>query len=281
MLSRNNILATSIPLRKQERETKEDSEYALFKKQISKLAGIDLSFYKEEQMRRRLNTIMARNRAKNLTEYTGMLERDAGLLGQFKDFFTINVSEFFRNPEKFDELAKKVLPELLKSSSKLNIWSAGCSIGAEPYTVAMILEELTPGVKHRILATDVDATTLAKAKLGAGYTPADVKSVDKRLLQKYFIPEGDQYKIPPKIREKIEFKVHDLLKDKYENEFDLIICRNVVIYFTDEAKNKIYAGFRDGLKQRGVLFIGGTETIMRSASLGLESFLISFYRRAV
>jgi hypothetical protein len=119
-------------------------------------------------MKRRLTTIMARSGAKTLFEYYQIIARDPEKRQEFKDFVTINVSEFFRIPDKFTYLRRNVLPQLLKERRRLNIWSAGCSNGSEPYSLAMILDELMPGGGWHISATDIDATILDRARRGAG-----------------------------------------------------------------------------------------------------------------
>lgn len=207
-----------------------------------------------------------------------MLDKDARLYKEFINYMTINVTEFFRTPEKFLDLETKVLPEILAKSSKLNIWSAGCSVGAEPYSLAMILKDMTPTVKHRILATDLDAEMLGKAK-GGVYTSAEFKNISNNRASKYFKEINGTYAIDGEIKSCIEFKQHNLLLDKFETGFDLILCRNVVIYFTEEAKDVLYRRFLKSLKPGGVMFVGGTEAILNFRDIGFTSYLPFFYRK--
>jgi len=172
-----------------------DVEYAQFKVRIRQLAGINLDLYKPEQMRRRLNTLVARAGAQNLGEFTRMLAPGSPWLRSFLDFFTINVSEFYRDPSKFDTLRNSVLPQLLAKSPALTIWSAGSSYGAEAYTLALLLEELAPGRPHSILGTDVDDRILARAKAAADYSEADLKNLSPALRQKYFEQHGEIYAV--------------------------------------------------------------------------------------
>ncbi|MBQ9615691.1 MAG: protein-glutamate O-methyltransferase CheR, partial [Selenomonadaceae bacterium] len=197
---------------------------------------------------------------------------------EFIEYLTINVSEFFRTPEKFSKLETDVIPDLLKRSPKLNIWSAGCSIGAEPYSLSIIMKEMTPGVKHRILASDLDIEILAKAKRGV-YTDNELKSMAADRKKKYFDLVDGKYAVKPEIKSVIEFKRHNLLKDPFESGFDLILCRNVVIYFTEEAKDQLYANFFKALKPGGILFVGATEAILNFRKLGYTSFQPFFYQR--
>jgi chemotaxis protein methyltransferase CheR len=256
-----------------------EEEYTLLKNKIRHLLDIDLSGYKDHQMRRRLDSYIARAQAPGVVAYCKMLERDRGACQKLRDFLTINVSEFFRDAEQYEVLRGRVLPELLKKSARLNIWSAGCSNGAEPYSIAILLEEASPYQKHRILATDIDMGILAKARAGGPYIPSDVRNVEERLLAKYFRCEEGSYWVNDRVKKKIEFRMHNLLKDPFEKGFDLLVCRNVVIYFTDDAKKMLYRGFYESLKEGGYLFIGGTETMLGTSDLSLERVCASFHRR--
>lgn len=256
----------------------EATDYAVFCGKVMSLSGIDLGLYKSQQMQRRIRSLMERAGAKSFTAYGGVLERDSKELEKFLDYITINVSEFFRNAEKFEELEKKILPELLKRSPNLSIWSAGASNGAEIYSVAMILDQIAPGGYHRLLATDIDSGIIAKALAGV-YSAADVKNVSPARISKYFRVEDGNYAISPSIKNKVQFKMHNLLADRFDRNFDLILCRNVVIYFTDDAKQELYRKFWASLKENGIFFIGGTETILNARDIGFTSVSSFFYRR--
>ncbi|MDY6911143.1 MAG: protein-glutamate O-methyltransferase CheR [Chloroflexota bacterium] len=256
-----------------------DMEYQYTKKKVRELLDIDLENYKEQQMRRRLTSFVDRSKAPDVGTYFTNAEKNNQMLKELQDFLTINVSEFFRDERQFGKLETVVMPELLKNNSKLKIWSAGCSIGAEPYTLAIMLTELSPDTKHQIVASDLDNTILSHAKAGGPYSDQDVKNVSPQRLTKYFTKKDDEYWVIDSIKNKVDFKRHNLLTDIYEKQCDLILCRNVVIYFTDAAKLKINQGFLDSLKDGGVLFVGGSEIIFDSAKLGFESIIPSFYRR--
>ncbi len=259
-----------------------EEEYGYLKKKINDILKIDLQGYKDHQMRRRLNGFIARVNAASIVEYCKALETNGEESQKLRDFLTINVSEFFRDPQQYETLRTKMLPELIKNNPKLNIWSAGCSIGAEPYSVAMLLEGITPFTKHRIIATDIDDVILAKAKAGGPYTAADVRSVKSDVLKRCFREEDGAYWVVDRIKEKVDFKRQNLLKDTFEKGFDLIICRNVVIYFTEESKTTLYQNFYNSLKENGVFFIGGTETLLGAHKLELERMHTSFHvKRAV
>lgn len=258
--------------------TQQRDDYEFFKVHILRKTGIDLNLYKSQQMHRRLMGLVERANAGTFVKYYQILESDPKEFAVFLDRLTINVSELFRNPEKWDELKDKILPNIIQPRRPVRIWSAGCSYGAEPYTLAMILDQMTPGVKHYIQATDIDQKILAKAREGI-FTSADIKNVPPSYRMKYLENRGENYQVVSSLREKVTFRAHNLLKDPFEKDFDLIVCRNVVIYFTDEAKDRLFARFAQSIKQQGVLFVGGTERIFNSREIGLDSKLPFFYQR--
>ncbi|MDO8690647.1 MAG: protein-glutamate O-methyltransferase CheR [Dehalococcoidia bacterium] len=255
-----------------------DVEYSYFQRKVLEITGIDLSSYKSEQMKRRLNTIMTRCGARNLFEYTRLISQDETRKQEFKDFVTINVSEFFRIPDKFEYLRKCVVPDLLEGRRRLNVWSAGCSDGCEPYSLAIMLHEVCPLGQWRILATDIDATVLERARRGL-YPESQLRNVRGDQLQKYFVPLGREFRLADQVKKRIEFKIHDLLRDPYEDDLDLIVCRHVLIYFTEDAKDEIFRRFNSSLRTGGVLFVGGTEMIKMPKSMGYDSPSVSFYQR--
>ena len=255
-----------------------EKDWEQFKQKLFAKSSIDLNQYKPAQMQRRIGNFMTRHGAPDYASFFRMIDADPKMYKNFIDYLTINVTEFFRTPEKFVELEEKVIPQLLSASPKLNIWSAGCSTGAEPYSLAMIMNEKAPNAKHRILASDLDLEMLAKAKQGA-YAPGDLKNIPKARIDKYFNFVKDEYQIKDEMKGKIEFVQHNLLLDKFETGFDLILCRNVVIYFTEEAKDALYRRFFAALKPGGVFFVGGTEAILNFRDIGFQHYLPFFYRK--
>jgi chemotaxis protein methyltransferase CheR len=258
----------------------QQADYDAFKAKVYKKCGIDLNLYKQAQMHRRLLGMVERAGRRNFVEYFDMISASADEWAQFLDRMTINVSELYRNPEKWAELQQDVLPKLLQHRSTLRIWSAGCSIGAEPYTLAMILKETTPHTRHMLLATDIDQKILARAQKGI-FTEADVRSVPAAVRGRWMQTAADgSWEVKPELRAMVTFRRHNLLADPFEGDFDLIVCRNVVIYFTDEAKDKLYERFTKSLRPGGCLFVGGTERIFNYRELGLSTPVPFFYERA-
>lgn len=256
-----------------------DQEYIYLKEKILKLTNLDLNSYKAEQMRRRLDGFISKVGGEDVSSYCYMLTRDNSKLKELVDFIAINVSEFFRDTALFNRLKTMVLPELLSKSPRLNIWSAACSCGQEAYSIAIILAELGySDCKHRILATDIDDSALERARNGGPYSPLDIKNVGK--LQMHFFQQNkDGFWVRDEIKEKVEFKRQNLLYDNFESNFDLIVCRNVIIYFSDKVRDALYSKFNKSLKINGVLFTGGSEVILCPDKMNFRVLYPSFYIR--
>jgi chemotaxis protein methyltransferase CheR len=258
----------------------DDAGYVHFQKTIQRLIGVDLASYRQGQMRRRLDALVQRVGAKDYSEYSRLLERDPARVQEFRDYFTINVTEFFRDPDRFRFLETRVLPDLLAARNPLKVWSAACSIGAEPYSVAMLLRELAPMLAHKVLSTDIDITIAERARKADRYTQAELKNVSPARLQKAFTqaPDGT-YTVKPEVRQLVDIRLHNLLTPPPMQGFDLILCRNVVIYFTDDAKAVLYNHLVESLRPGGILFVGGTEMVTAAHQLGLSPIGPSFYRK--
>lgn len=252
--------------------------YEAFKVEVLKLTGIDLNAYKERQMKRRIDTLIARNNFPNYDSYTKQLRVDKKLLEEFVNYLTINVSEFYRNPNLWEKLDQVVLPELIKKfGQNIKIWSAACSTGDEPYSLAMVMAKHVPMNKIHIIATDIDEQVIEKAKMGV-YDANSLKGLPDEYKNKYFDKMGEKaYKISDEIKRCVEFKKQNLLKDAYPTGCHLIVCRNVMIYFTEEAKEEIYRKFNASLQKGGCLFVGNTEQIINYKDLGFEFNKLFFY----
>jgi chemotaxis protein methyltransferase CheR len=250
--------------------------YEAFKKEIYKLTNIDLSCYKENQMRRRIDQLATKNKVSSYEDYLRLIKHDKVLFDQFVNFLTINVSEFYRNTDQWKLLDETVIPKLLKEhGNHVKIWSAACSTGDEPYSLAMAFSKYIPLTNISILATDIDKQVLQQAQVGL-YNAKSIAGVPADMKEKYFTQVGSSYQVSEELKRHITFKEHNLLSDPYPKDFDLILCRNVVIYFTDEAKDVIYRKFYQSLKQHGVLFIGNTEQISNYKDIGFKR-MSSFY----
>ena len=254
-------------------------DYEQFKKDILQLTGIDLNAYKERQMRRRISTLCTKYGFSDYHAFYQDLKVNPEHREQFMNYLTINVSEFYRNPMQWQILESKVLPELLQGRKSLKIWSAACSTGDEPYTRIMILKELFPQVQVKLRATDLDDKVLALAKEGC-YPAKSLLNLPKNYVTKYFkkLPDG-KYQLSREIMEAVEFQQHNLLADAYDSQYDLIVCRNVLIYFTEEAKLEVFKRFHRSLRPDGYLFIGSTEQILQARTIHFEPQYSFFYKK--
>ena len=260
--------------------------YNEIKHSVKRLLDLDLENYKDEQMRRRLDSWLIRSGSVDWTSYLQRIRQDETEKIKFRDYLTINVSAFFRDPERWKNLAETVLPNLLKEASQLRqtnpglqIWSAGCSIGVEPYTLAILMDEISPHRNHQILASDYDRGALQKAIQGGPYTAEEIQNLSSAQRSAYLKPGGPPFYVNPLLSKIINFRQHNLFGDPFPQNLDLIVCRNVVIYFTASAKEDLYRRFNGALRPGGVLFVGATEIIPRPHEFGFKSFGISFYKK--
>ncbi|MEJ5257109.1 MAG: protein-glutamate O-methyltransferase CheR [Fervidobacterium sp.] len=254
-------------------------QFEWFVGKIKETMGLDLSGYKPERMKRRIEMLIRKYNCKSYKEYFDLIMKDNKKKDEFLDKLTINVTEFFRNPEKWEELKKTFLPELLKESgARFKAWSAGCSSGEEPYTLAILLEELKAPPTAKVLATDIDMGVLTRAQIGE-YEERSMVSTPLEYIQKYFIVRDGKYIVKPNVKARVQFKRHNLLQDPFEKGLDLIMCRNVVIYFEMEAKDQLYRKFAESLRPGGILFVGNTERIFNYRNLGLEVASPFIYRK--
>jgi chemotaxis protein methyltransferase CheR len=256
----------------------EDRDFQQFIQQVNKKTGIDLSQYKEAQMKRRLTSLREKRGHQTFSTYFEAMINDSTLFNEFLDRMTINVSEFFRNPGRWDILEKKIIPRLLSENKKPKVWSAACSTGEEPYSLVMLLTRFLPLKEINVKATDLDSNAILKAKQGI-YVERSLQDTPKDLAQKYFTKEGIQFHISPDIKSRVSFDKHNLLANPFEESFDLIVCRNVMIYFTETAKDILYQKFSKALRPGGVLFVGSTEQIFQPQKYSFESEDTFFYRK--
>lgn len=254
--------------------------YETFKANYFKLTKIDLNSYKESQMKRRIDNFIMKHKIKSYQEFFQVLKKDEDIYDRFITYLTINVSEFYRNPAQWKILETNVIPTLLKRFGKrLKIWSAACSTGDEPYSLAMVLSEFLPLNQFEIIATDLDNEVLSKAKKGL-YTKNSIRGLPKKYQDKYLeIDNTGVVKVSEQLKSCITFRQHNLLKDPYPKGVHMIVCRNVMIYFTDEAKDEIYHKFADALASKGVLFLGSTEQIIGPNQYGFDSLQSFFYEK--
>ncbi|WP_445492198.1 CheR family methyltransferase [Niallia sp. 03133] len=256
-----------------------EKDYEEFVRNFYRTSGIDLSLYKEAQMKRRLTSLYVKRGFKSFRDYFHSISQNKELLEELLDKMTINVSEFYRNYKRWEVLEQKILPSLTKKSgARLKAWSAACSTGEEPYTISMILANSPSSIKFEILATDIDVNAINKAQEGL-YVERALNEVPLKQKQRYFTRNGSFYEVSKEIKKSVVFKKQNLLADPFHESFDLIVCRNVLIYFTEEAKDLLYQKFAAALRPGGIFFVGSTEQIFNPGKYGLETEDTFFYKK--
>ena len=223
---------------------------------ILEKVGIDLSYYRESYLERRIKVRMRKSESKTIEEYIEKLQTDETERKNFIDEIGINVSYFFRNKSTFDKIRKMVFPEL-KNRGTIYIWSAGCAMGEEPYSLAILLREENIS-NYKIFATDIDTEIIKKAKEGI-YTKDKFIETPDHIIKNYFNEINGKFKIFETIKRNVTFLIHDIIKDPPFTSFDLVLCRNVVIYFIKEKQTKVFENLYRSLKKGGYLVLGKTE----------------------
>jgi len=247
----------------------EDRAFQFLLDKIRRNKGMDFRLYREGTLRRRIERRMRATRCADYSEYIVHLNKEPSEYDRLVDAITINVTKFFRDTGTFDLIGKKVIPELVESKEKqgrrvIRVWSAGTSCGEEAYTVAILfLEVLKDDIRNfnvRIYGTDIDTTCIQKAREGI-YEQRSVNKVRNELLQRYFAKVGERYKISEKAKMLTRFKVHNIICDDSLPNIDLILCRNVLIYFTRALQEMTYSRFTRALNNGGFLVMGKVESL--------------------
>jgi chemotaxis protein methyltransferase CheR len=260
------------------RHATDADEFVAFCVGVRELTDLDLLRYKRRQMERRIRAFAERKGAPALADYLELLRRDPEELNGFLDRVTINVSQLWRNPEQWRLLEREVLPELA-ARGRLRIWSAGCSYGAEAYTAAALCRTIG-ATGASILGTDVDRRMIARAREGV-FSDEDARTAPPEQLARFFDRHGDGWRANAALRALVRFEVADLFRQEpAPGSYDLILCRNVVIYFNEPDRDALHALFADALRPGGYLVVGSTERVACPRELGLEPAHPFTYRKA-
>ncbi len=258
------------------------ADYEVFRRKVTALTGIDLGLYKSQQMQRRIRSLLDKVGTPTFTHYGSLLERDPEELRRFCDYIMINVSEFFRNANKWNELRDVVIPDLIRTRGRkqLKIWSAGSATGEEPYSLAILSIEAKLSPQTPVLASDIDQGAIAIAKRGH-YLKRQLVNVPRELVSRYFTTAdgGETYLVNSEVKARVSFQRLNLIEDSFSDDFDLILCRNVVIYFSSETKTALYHKFLRALRPGGYLLVGSTEQIFDYRKIGFESAGAFLYQR--
>lgn len=246
-----------------------DFYFKMIKKLLDK-AGFKTYRYKDSFLKRRINAGCRRSSVKSLKKYHELLKKNPEQIKKLEQYFSINMTRFYRNQDTFEQIEQHYLSMLVKKKKLSNnvsikLWSVGCATGAEPYTYAIILNNLLKKsiIKSniRIIGTDNNQQLLSIAKEGI-YPAASMDEVPLTILKTNFTKNSDElYQINPQIKKMVQFQFHDLLKDPPLKQQDIISCRNVLIYFSRQAQFNLYNELIHSLKPNGLLIIGRTEIL--------------------
>ncbi|MHA2154142.1 MAG: CheR family methyltransferase [Candidatus Hodarchaeales archaeon] len=237
--------------------------------------NINYQAYKKNHFLRRLHARMKRVSKNTYKGYYNLLQTSSDEFKLLMDNFSINVTRFFRDKELFLSLEKDVIPQImLGKKNSIRIWSAGCAVGPEPYSIAILLNELKMKNTFKnpyILATDINQGLLQQAMKGV-YSDKSLEEVDKLKILKYFqhVSDSDLYQLSPRIRNMVTFKQHDLRTPTPGRDFDLILCRNVLIYFSRAQSEIFFKQFHAALKSQGYLVLGRCEVLPQSIKQKFE-----------
>lgn len=236
--------------------------------------GFDFSGYHPAMLERRIGKRLTATTCKEFSDYLSCLQENPAELDRLLDVITINVSRFFRDTLTFELIADRILPEIVREKTRgrdqsLRVWSAGCAMGEEPYTLAILIHELLEKegleMNLHLFATDIDGRILNDAGK-AVYPLASVHHMKYRLLTKYFTPEGTSFRLIPEIKKLVAFFLYDMLDKKHSvptesvfGNFDLVLCRNLLIYFNTEYQETIFARLHHSLAENGYLILGNAE----------------------
>ncbi len=250
-------------------EEKKEVAFYLVLEKLRRNRGVDFSLYRHGTLKRRLDARVRAVGGSDYSQYLLYLNHSPQEYDRLIESLTVNVTEFFRDPETFAFLQKNILPKIIhkKEAQKrrlIRVWSAGSSSGQEAYSLAILfleaLKEKASEFQLKIYGTDLDPACIREAKR-AVYEPSCMKNVSPALLKKYFLPQESFYEAKDFLKEFVRFEERDLTVKEPLAHVDLILCRNVLIYFTRPLQEKIYASFSDALNEEGYLVLGKVESI--------------------
>ena len=245
----------------------EERAFQLLERKIYQEKGLRVEGYRDSYVRRRIAVRMRANRANSYAEYLKILNLSPEEYDLLVDDLTINVTQFFRDEGTFEALGKAILPKLISTKRKhgqrmIKVWCAGCATGEEPYSLAMLFHLLLgPEISSWVVmvyGTDIDQVSLKRAREGRYER---IASLGGRELNEYFDFDG-QYNLKPEVKQMVRFCPYDLTSRHWSNRFDLIVCRNVLIYFSLSLQEELLHTFYSCLNKGGYLVLGKTETLL-------------------
>jgi len=265
-----------------------DADFEKFRSLIYNESGIHFTATNRSILESRLKERLREKKIESVKTFFDLITRDQGEMKGFLDSITTNLTRFFRNQAHFDAMEHFVIPEIMNikktsGNNTIRIWSAGCSTGEEPYTIAMLMSEiLPPPWKYEIVASDLSLKCLMTAREGF-YANNRIDGIPETHLKKYFDKVEGGYKIRQDLQSKIRFDYHNLKNDSGQRDLDIVFCRNVIIYFDEAAQNAVINRFWDAMSSRSFLFIGHSESLfgMNTKFEFVKTQWATFYRKSV
>ncbi|MCJ7489850.1 MAG: protein-glutamate O-methyltransferase CheR [Thermoplasmata archaeon] len=255
-------------------EADEEKSYDIIRRHLLKTRGFDISGYSRPFLARAVRKRVGRSGCGHAMEYVALLKKSEDEMNELIAALSVNVTDFFRDTGAFVALTEQVIRPLASFKmelgwSTLRIWSAGCATGQEPYTIAIcVAEELKKSENGGDLVVRIQGTDLSKVALNVAtrgvYSEAQVKAIPKDILSEYFTKDDSGYQVSPSIRRMTKFSEGNLLDSPSQKYIDLIVCRNVVIYFSRPMHDVLVRNFHTALRLGGFLMLGRTETLMGS-----------------
>jgi chemotaxis protein methyltransferase CheR len=246
----------------------DEKEFAELKAIIKRKIGFNCEDYKQPHLKRRLAVRLRATQSTSYKDYVQVLSKNAEEERQLKETLTVNVTELFRNPETYESVRNNVLPELVKykgNNKVIKVWSAGCSNGEEPYSIAILLNEYLGSSAKKynlsIMATDIDDDSIGKAE-NAIFQSKQLEKLGKERIDRFFVKKDNNYQVIEDLRKLVKVKRHDLISGPKLSGFDIIFCRNVTIYFEQKLQEILYMNFYNALNEGGYFVMGKTETLV-------------------
>ncbi|MDO5657997.1 MAG: protein-glutamate O-methyltransferase CheR [Paracoccus sp. (in: a-proteobacteria)] len=261
----------------------DDSDFNQLRSIIHDQSGIVISAPKKTMVRARLYRRLTATGKTSIRDYLHFINSLDGRdeRREFISSLTTNVTHFFREAHHFDTLCQNILPDLRHNAGSINIWSAGCSSGQEPYSIAMAIAERHPDLTKRvtIFGTDIDHNILERAKSGF-YSQAELSGLSPERRGRFFEDKAGGWQVRPAIAQMVRFSCENLTASKASRDrFDVIFCRNVAIYFDQETQERLWRRLAESLKPQGWLLIGHSERVPSSLDHCLETAGVTTYRR--
>jgi chemotaxis protein methyltransferase CheR len=242
----------------------ENSAFQKVKRMIAESAGLDCSGYRDEYLKRRFEIRLRATNSETYARYIIYLKKHPEEFTNLLNDLTINYTTFFRDTDVYQHLEHKLLPKLFTSPNPVKIWSAGCATGEEPYSLSILVHKLlgkhVSSSRVQIIASDIDKDALAKAQRGA-YGPRQISTMSHEMIDEYFTHEGDSWIVKDFAKSIIRFERFDLNQASLHVNFDLILCRNVMIYFSKEGQQHIHMNFFRALRDGGYMITGKSEIL--------------------